>query len=71
MVFNRGHKYNARRDEKFQLQRGVYKNGIRGTCHIIIYIYIYLLIKSKTKCIQIYFIYVKICNKYIPVDLAC
>jgi len=34
-------------------------------------IYIYFKIKSKTKCIQIYFIYVQICNKYIPVDLAC
>jgi len=39
MVFNRGHKYNARRDEEFQLQRGIYKNGMRKPANICIYIY--------------------------------
>lgn len=37
MVFNRGHKYNERRDEEFQLQRGIYKNGMRRLADVLIH----------------------------------
>jgi len=43
MVFNRGHKYNARRDEEFQLQRGIYKNGMRKLANILYYIYLFVI----------------------------